>query len=76
MKKKLFAVSLIVSVYSLFIFAFTSLDNQGNVTKFFTELGLSNAQASTTIAQAPTDMTDSLFRLPVKKPKSPADPKN
>jgi len=77
MKKKLFVVVLLVSVYILFNFAFTSLDNQGNVAKFFSEIGLSSstAQASPAIASAQTaSALEASFRLPIKPPKNPRKP--
>ena len=42
MKKKLFALVGVAALYVLFIFAFTALDNQGKVSKFFSDVGLSN----------------------------------
>ncbi len=49
MKKKLFALAGIAALYVLFILAFTALDNQGKVSKFFSDVGLSSetAMAST-----------------------------
>ena len=45
MKKKLFALVGIASLYVLFILAFTALDNQGKVSKFFSDVGLSSETA-------------------------------
>jgi len=45
MKKKLFALAGIAALYVLFILAFTALDNQGKVSKFFSDVGLSNGTA-------------------------------
>ncbi len=45
MKKKLFALAGIAALYVLFILAFTALDNQGKVSKFFSDVGLSSGTA-------------------------------
>ncbi len=56
MKKSLFAVVVLLSVYVLFAFAFTSLDNQGKFTQILNDVGLSNATvAAATIGSPGSD---------------------
>lgn len=71
MKKKLFALAGIASVYVLFILAFSSLDNQGKVSKFFSDVGLSSetAMASTDL-KSNSNSTPSL-KNPMPKPTKP-----
>ncbi len=71
MKKKLFALAVIASLYVLFILAFTALDNQGKVSKFFSDVGLSNetAMASTDL-KSNSNSTPSI-KSPMPKPKKP-----
>lgn len=76
MKKKLFVLVVTASLYTLFILAFTALDNQGKVSKFFSEIGLSNAtaMASTTDIQLPQESDlklKSSLRKPAPKPRKP-----
>lgn len=67
MKKKLFALALVTSLYSLFIIGFGALDNQGKINDFFTEVGLSNQTAF-----AASDMiTTPSFKSPAPKPEKP-----
>jgi len=68
MKKKLFALAGVASLYVLFILAFTSLDNQGKVSKFFSDVGLSNETAiASTGGDSNTKSTPSI-RRPRPKP--------
>lgn len=69
MKKKLFALALIVSLYSVFTLAFTSFDNQGKITAFLNEPGFSKGEA----IAATTFSSDSgtMFRTTMPKPKKP-----
>ena len=71
MKKKLFALVGVASLYVLFIFAFTALDNQGKVSKFFSYVGLSNetAMASTDL-KSKSNPTPSI-KSPMPKPEKP-----
>ncbi|MCH7674602.1 hypothetical protein IH879_06580 [candidate division KSB1 bacterium] len=71
MKKKLFALAVIASLYVLFILAFTALDNQGKVSKFFSDVGLSNetAMASTDL-KSKSNPTPSI-KSPMPKPEKP-----
>ena len=71
MKKKLFALVGVASLYVLFIFAFTALDNQGKVSKFFSDVGLSNdtAMASTGL-KSKSNPTPSI-KSPMPKPEKP-----
>ena len=62
MKKKLFALAGIAALYVLFILAFTALDNQGKVSKFFSDVGLSNGTA-----MASTDLVSDLNSIPSLK---------
>lgn len=76
MKKKLFALAVIASLYVLFILAFAAVDNQGKVSKFFSEVGLSNetAMASTDL-KSNSNSTPSI-KTPMPKPDSkPPRPK-
>lgn len=76
MKKKLFAVAVVISFYVLFVFAFTGSYNQTDVTQFLPDAALSKA----TLEIAPIDRAGSdptivsaSFRdpmpPPLKKPK-------
>ena len=72
MKKKLFALAGVAALYVLFILAFTALDNQGKVSKFFSDVSLSNgtAMASTNL-KSNSNSTPSItipFPRPDKKP--------
>ena len=69
MKWKLFALAVIASLYVLFIFAFTTLDNQGKVSKFFSDVGLSNETAMASTGSN-SNSTPSL-KSPMPKPKKP-----
>lgn len=60
MKKKLFAVAMLVSVYALFALIFTALNGQENVS--LTDVGLSNATAQTALQLQPSQ-TDSDIKL-------------
>ncbi len=42
MKKQLFALAIIASLYVFFILASAAVDNQGKVSKFFSDVGLSD----------------------------------
>jgi len=78
MKKKLFAVAMLVSLYALFVFTFTAIDNKGNVTKFISDISFENSgvtsvsPAAVQIALSANDLKAS-FRdpmpPPLKKPK-------
>ena len=71
MKKKLFALAVIASLYVLFILAFTALDNQGKVSKFFSDVGLSSETAmASTGGDSDTKSTPSIRRV-TPKPKKP-----
>ena len=78
MKKKLFALAGIAALYVLFILAFTALDNQGKVSKFFSDVGLSSetAMASTDL-KSNSNSTPSI-KIPLPKPdtKPPRPPKS
>jgi len=71
MKKKLFALAVIASLYVLFILAFAAVDNQGKVSKFFSDVGLSNetAMASTDL-ESKSNPTPSI-KSPMPKPEKP-----
>ena len=70
MKKKLFALVGVAALYVLFIFAFTALDNQGKVSKFFSDVGLSNGTA-----MASTDLKSNSNSTPsIKNPMPPPPP--
>jgi len=69
MKKKLFALAVIASLYVLFIFAFTSLDNQGKVGKFFSDVGLSSETAIASIGGGSDSNSTPSLRRPTPKPK-------
>ena len=70
MKKKLFALAVIASLYVFFILAFAAVDNQGKVSKFFSDVGLSNETA-----MASTDLKNSTpsLRNPTPKPDKKPD---
>ncbi len=79
MKKKLFAVAVIVSVYVLCVFIFTALDKQGKVPQFFSKIGLSTTSAIASTASNEVGLSNSdielkaSFRSPIPKPsKKPA----
>ena len=75
MKKKLFALAVIASLYVFFILAFAAVDNQGKVSKFFSDVGLSNetAMASTDL-KSNSNSTPSM-KIPLPKPeKKPTKP--
>ncbi len=70
MKKKLFALAGIAALYVLFILAFTALDNQGKVSKFFSDVGLSSETA-----MASTDLNSKSNPTPsIKSPWPPPPP--
>ena len=76
MKKKLFALAIIASLYLIFILAFTSLDNKGKVSRFFSDVGLSNemAMASTELkSNSNSGLGSGMKQLkqPMPKPKRP-----
>jgi len=74
MKKKLFALVVITSLYVFFILAFAAIDNQGKVSKFFSDVGLSNETAmASTGSKSNSNSTPSIKR-PGPKPK-PLKPK-
>ncbi|MCH7681260.1 hypothetical protein IID10_18170 [candidate division KSB1 bacterium] len=74
MKKKLFALAVITSLYVFFILAFAAIDNQGKVSKFFSDVGLSNETAmASTGSKSNSNSTPSIKR-PGPKPK-PLKPK-
>lgn len=54
MKNKLFAVAMVVLLYSFFVLAFTVADTQGMISQVLTKAGLSNdaAVASSSSGQA------------------------
>ncbi len=71
MKKKLFTLAGIAALYVLFILAFTALDNQGKVSKFFSDVGLSNGTAmASTDLKSKSNPTPSL-KSPFPKPEKP-----
>ncbi len=71
MKKKLFALAVIASLYVFFILAFAAVDNQGKVSKFFSDVGLSNETAmASTVSKSNSNSTPSI-RRPTPKPKKP-----
>lgn len=79
MKKKLFAVVILVLVYVLFVFVFASIDKQNKVTQVLSKIGISSssALASTTVVQDGTVSSDlnlkASFRSPIPAPlKKPA----
>jgi len=78
MKKKLFAAAFVVAIYSLFVLALSGADNQGNVTMFLSDIGLSTS--STALPGASSSDANSLicFRDPIPAPsrKPPAPPLN
>jgi len=81
MKKKLFALAGVASLYVLFILAFTSLDNQGKVSKFFSDVGLSSesAMASTGLkSNSNLRLGPGMKQLkqPMPKPNRPTGPGN
>lgn len=45
MKKKLFAVAIVLSLYTFFILIFTMADNEGLVSQILSNVGLINASA-------------------------------
>ena len=75
MKKKLFALAGVAALYVLFTLAFTALDNQGKVSKFFSDVGLSNetAMASTDL-KSNSNSTPSI-KIPLPKPDKKPKPK-
>ena len=75
MKKKLFALAGVAALYVLFTLAFTALDNQGKVSKFFSDVGLSNetAMASTDL-KSNSNSTPSI-KIPLLKPDKKPKPK-
>ncbi len=74
MKKKLFALAGIAALYVLFIFAFTALDNQGKVSKFFSDVGLSNGTAmASTDLKSKSNPTQSI-KNPMPPPPPPPIP--
>ena len=79
MKKKLFALAVIASLYVLFILAFTALDNQGKVSKFFSDVGLSSetVMASTDLkSNSNSRLGPGMKQLkqPMPKPNRPKKP--
>ncbi|MCZ6595950.1 MAG: hypothetical protein O6943_13710 [Bacteroidetes bacterium] len=68
MKKKLFALVVIASLYLLFILAFTSLDNQGKVGKFFSDVGLSNETAMASTDLISNSNSTPSIKTPMPKP--------
>ncbi len=78
MKKKLFAVAVVVSFYVLFVLAYTGIDNHGTATQMLSDFDLSSgaAIASTALNQtgsSPDMEIKAAFRdpmpPPLKKPK-------
>ena len=49
MKKKLFAVLIVVCAYALFLLVFTVADKQGKVSQILADIGLSDASAAAQI---------------------------
>ena len=80
MKKKLFAVVMVVSFYALFISVFTAADSKGQISHFFAEVGLSDSPAVTTSSSL-TGISGSDINLkaglrrPMPKPRRPKRPK-
>lgn len=76
MKKKLFAVVMVLSIYFLFILVFTTADSQGHISQFFEDIQLSDNSA-TAFQAAQLGAPDSdialnaSFREPWPKPKRP-----
>lgn len=59
MKKKLFAVAMVVLLYSFFVVAFSIADNQGQISKVLSDVGLSNASTGTTPSTIQNDLSGS-----------------
>ena len=72
MKKKLFALAVIASLYVFFILAFAAVDNQGKVSKFFSDVGLSNETAMASTGSK-SNSTPSM-KNPGPRPKRPGGP--
>ena len=72
MKKKLFAVAIVVSLYVLVMLDFTAADEKGKVSRVLSEIGLSEsvALAATQIVSATDGGTQPSFYGPMKKRKS------
>lgn len=66
MKKKLFALVLIISCNCMFILAFTALDSHGKITDLLNNTKLVNATDS--------PIGDSTLRQPMPKPRKPTEP--
>ncbi len=72
MKKKLFAVAIVVSLYVLVMLVFTAADERGKVSRVLSEIGLSEsvALAATQITSAKDGGTQPSFYGPMsRKPK-------
>jgi len=69
MKKKLFALVGVAALYVLFIFAFIALDNQGKVSKFFSDVGLSNGTAMVSTGLKSNSNSTPSIKRPGPKPK-------
>ena len=74
MKKKLFALVVIASLYVLFILAFSSLDNQGKVSKFFSDVGLSSEMAIASTGGDSDSKSTPSIRRPRPRPQKPTKP--
>ncbi len=70
MKKKLFALAVITSLYVFFILAFAAIDNQGKVSKFFSDVGLSNETAMASTGGSLGSNSTPSIRRPTPKPTS------
>ena len=78
--KKLFAVALTVSLYVLFIFGFTSFDQQGKVQQALTDVDLTNPlEIATPVDYVEAPGSDlqlkTSFRRPMPRPDSKPPPK-
>ena len=67
MKRKLFVIALLVSCYSVFTLAFTTLDSQEKISTLVSEVGLSDATALDSSA----DLWQDNLRTPCPKPDRP-----
>ncbi|MFQ5751609.1 MAG: hypothetical protein ACE5HI_06380 [bacterium] len=73
MKKKLFAVAMVVLLYVLFVFVFSTVDKQGHVSQFLSKVGLSTtpAMASTSVIQAGSTDSDGYLKASLRDPMPP-----
>jgi hypothetical protein len=75
MKNKLFAAAIVVAIYVLFIVVLTGTEQQGSVTNFLSEVGLSDAAAQAGTELASDSGLIGSFRDPMPPPsRKPAPP--